>query len=99
MEEATGVVQEARCRVSEQQPTPRYWFPPKTYGWGWGPPCTWEGWLVLLAYCGLLLLAGIFFIPQQHPLGFLVSVLGLSGVLIVICFWKGEPPKWRWGGK
>jgi hypothetical protein len=27
---------------------PRYWFPAKTYGWGWGLPSTWEGWLVLV---------------------------------------------------
>jgi hypothetical protein len=29
---------------------PRYWFPAKTYGWGWGLPSTWEGWLVLVGY-------------------------------------------------
>ena len=22
---------------------PRYWFPAKRYGWGWGPPSTWQG--------------------------------------------------------
>ena len=31
-----GVVQEARCQVNEPEPSPRYWFPAKTYGWGWG---------------------------------------------------------------
>jgi hypothetical protein len=33
---------------------PRYWFPAKRYGWGWGLPCTWQGWLVLAAYLGLM---------------------------------------------
>ncbi|WP_269146578.1 hypothetical protein [Xanthomonas oryzae] len=23
-----------------------YWFPAKTYGWGWGLPTVWQGWLV-----------------------------------------------------
>ena len=76
----------------------RYWFPAKRYGWGWGPPCTWEGWLVLLAYLILLPVAVLFFPPDRNMTGFLVSVLVLNGVLIAICFWKGEPPKWRWGG-
>ena len=89
----------AGCRVSEQQPTPRYWFPAKSYGWGWGPPCTWEGWLVLVCFFSLLVLAGVSFVRSQNLPAFLVSVLGLNAVLIAICFWKGEPPEWRWGGK
>jgi hypothetical protein len=78
---------------------PRYWFPAETYGWGWGLPSSWEGWLVLLAYLILLPVAVLFFPPHEHMPGFLASVFGLSTVLIAICFWKGEPPKWRWGGK
>ena len=97
MEKAAGVVQEARCQVSDPEPKPRYWFPAKTYGWGWGPPCTWEGWLVLLAYLLLLPVAVVFFPPDRNMPGFLMSVLGLSTALIAICFWKGEPPKWQWG--
>ena len=23
-----------------------YWFAAKTYGWGWGLPTVWQGWLV-----------------------------------------------------
>ena len=88
-----------KSNASAPRRSARYWVPAKTYGWGWGPPCTWEGWLVLLAYCALLLTAGFLLIRQQNVPGFFVSVLGLNGVLIAICFWKGEPPKWRWGGK
>ena len=28
--------------IPEPNP-PRYWFPVKRYGWGWGLPGTWEG--------------------------------------------------------
>jgi hypothetical protein len=24
--------------------------------------------------------------------------LALSAVLVAVCWWKGEPPRWRWGG-
>ena len=75
---------------------PRYWFPAKTYGWGWGPPSTWQGWVVLLEYLILLLLAVVAFPPDRNMPGFLASVFGLTGVLIAICWWQGEPPGLRW---
>ena len=76
---------------------PRSWFPAKTYGWGWAPPSTWQGWVVLLEYLILLPLAVVAFPPEHAMPGFLASVFGLTGVLIAICWWKGEPPRWRWG--
>lgn len=76
---------------------PRSWFPAKTYGWGWGPPSTWQGWLVLLGYLVLLVLAIVVFPPERNRTEFLASEGILTGVLIVVCWWKGEPPRWRWG--
>lgn len=76
---------------------PRYWFPAKRYGWGWGLPATWEGWVVLLAYLAALPLAVRLFPPERGLPGFLAAVLGLSALVIAICWWKGEPPRWRWG--
>lgn len=26
----------------------KYWFPAKRFGWGWGLPSAWQGWVVLL---------------------------------------------------
>ena len=31
----------------------KYWFPAKRYGWGWGLPSTWQGWIVLAGLCGV----------------------------------------------
>jgi hypothetical protein len=31
-----------------------YWFPAKRYGWGWGPPRVWQGWVVLAIFFALL---------------------------------------------
>jgi len=85
--------------MTARQPVPRYWFPAKTFGWGWGPPCTWEGWLVTLAYLVLLPACIKLFPPDKNLPGFLGSSVGLTVLLIAICWWKGEPPRWRWGGK
>jgi hypothetical protein len=74
-----------------------YWFPAKRYGWGWGFPITWQGWLVFAAFFALLL-AGIYlFPPGQSLAAFLLYVIILTVVLLGICWLKGEPPRWRWG--
>ena len=74
-----------------------HWFPAKRRGWGWGLPCAWQGWLVLVAYV-VLLAAGAWFFgaPRRSP-GFLLWTGGLSVLLGACCWLKGEPPRWRWG--
>jgi len=83
--------------LPEARRTPRYWFPAKTYGWGWGVPCTWEGWLVLAVFIGLIIGVVRICPPERSRAGFLAGVLGLAAALILVCWWTGEPPKWRWG--
>jgi hypothetical protein len=74
-----------------------YWFPAKTYGWGWGTPTTWQGWAVTLAYL-VLLFGGIAWInPGQHVGAFLLYTALLSALLVFICWRTGERPRWRWG--
>ncbi|MEM9081121.1 MAG: hypothetical protein AAGC74_10565 [Verrucomicrobiota bacterium] len=72
----------------------RFWFPAKKrgFGWGWGFPVTWEGWVVMLVYLGALVGAGLFFDPGKSLWVFLGLVLVLTGGLFWICFKKGEPP-------
>jgi len=75
----------------------KYWFPAKRYGWGWGSPSSWQGWLVLVVYFGLLGL-GVLRFRSDRDLYFFLAFVGLLSVLLVaICWLKGEPPKWRWG--
>jgi hypothetical protein len=77
--------------------TSKYWFPAKRYGWGWGVPSTWQGWLVLAAFV-FLVFVGSFLFPPGKELGrYLVYVAMLCGLLIGVCWLKGEPPRWRWG--
>ena len=75
------------------------WFPAKRYGWGWGLPVTWQGWAVMAAYF-VVLLIGVFGIDPERQLPlFMAWMLGWSAVLVAICWWKGERPRWRWGGR
>ena len=75
----------------------KYWFPAKRYGWGWGPPATWQGWIVFAAFIGLLIANAFAYSPRLYFWSYLFNTVVLSGVLIVICWLKGEPPRWRWG--
>jgi hypothetical protein len=74
-----------------------HWFSAKRYGWGWGLPATWQGWVVLCAFCVLLVVGFWAMPPQQHPLVFAMYVLGLVALLMGVCWLTGEPPRWRWG--
>ncbi len=75
----------------------RIWFPAKKYGWGWGPPCAWQGWVVMGVWFVLLTVGGIFLAPLSTGLFVAYAVL-LGIVLITVCWIKGEKPRWRWGG-
>jgi hypothetical protein len=75
----------------------KYWFPAKRYGWGWGIPGTWQGWLVLAVY-GAMLVVGIFLFPPSAGFGpYILYLAVVSALPIVVCWLKGEPPRWRWG--
>jgi len=72
------------------------WFPAKKYGWGWGPPCAWQGWVVMAVWLVLLGGGGLFIAPRSIGL-FVGYAFVLGAVLFVVAWLKGEPPRWRWG--
>ena len=78
---------------------PQYWFPAKRYGWGWGPPQTWQGWVVVGVYAAVIVAVMFRFPPRAELVRFELCLLGATVALIGICWAKGEPPRWRWGGK
>lgn len=77
--------------------TPRYWFPAKRYGWGWGFPSVWQGWAVLASFAVLLIGGVIVLLPKYGSFVFATYVACLCLGLTVVCWLKGEPPTWRWG--
>jgi hypothetical protein len=76
----------------------KYWFAAKRYGWGWGLPSTWQGWLVVAVYFALVG-TGYFVLRPNTPDLYAICVCIFSALPFAICWLKGEPPTWRWGGK
>ena len=78
-------------------PSRRYWFPAKRFGWGWGLPTAWQGWVVLLVYAAIIAVLIWRVPPSSYPSLFCGSVVIVSLLLVMVCWLKGEPPSWHWG--
>ena len=83
--------------AAEMPAVPRYWFPAKRYGWGWGLPCAWQGWAVFVVFVGLMALGVVLVPPHRNMSAFLAWTAVLTVLLLACCWLKGEPPKWRGG--
>ena len=84
-------------RVSTDRKKNNYWFRAKRYGWGWGMPATWQGWIALIIYL-VLIATCAFFLPPAGRMGlFWGLTILLTLLFILICWIKGEPLGWRWG--
>ena len=53
-------------------PPEHAWFPTKTYGWGWGLPRRWQGWVVVVAFFAAL--AGATPLLPRHALWYVIVV-------------------------
>jgi hypothetical protein len=76
------------------------WFPAKKYGWGWGFPVVWQGWLFFVLWAAALF-GGIAYILANVLPSYVIPLflIIMGAVLIAVCLAKGEQPKWRWGTK
>jgi hypothetical protein len=74
----------------------KYWFPAKRYGFGWGAPITWQGWAVLVSWL-IVFFSGVRFFAVRHSRLHIAFAAGMVILLLIICYRKGEPPRWRWG--
>jgi hypothetical protein len=73
----------------------KIWFPAKKYGWGWGVPCAWQGWVALMVY--LILVSGASFVysPLDEMGAWETCVVVFTLAFVGVCWWKGEKPRWR----
>lgn len=81
----------------------KFWFKVKDYGWGWYP-ASWQGWLVIAAWVGVLIWIFRDIDSTSHSgsdtlIAFFIPLVISVAVLIAICWFTGERPSWRWGGK
>jgi hypothetical protein len=76
-----------------------YWFKRKLFGWGW-TPARWQGWVTLIVFA-VLIAWDIGRVSASSGgdtlLGVAPSTIILLMLLIVICYRKGEKPRWQWG--
>jgi len=74
-----------------------YWFAAKRFGWGWGLPKTWQGCVITVIWA-IVLFVGIRALPFH---GRVVAqgafAIAMIAIYMLICYWKGEPPRRRWG--
>lgn len=74
------------------------WFPAKRYGWGWGFPNTWQGGVVVVTWLIGVLAGTLALLRTTWTAVLLIPFLAVMvGLLLVICWIKGERPRWRWG--
>ncbi len=85
----------------------KYWFRAKDYGWGWGLPLTWQGWLAFVTF-GVVLLSSVNMLILPYAQGevppanwivfFCIFALDVF-MLVAVSYRYGETPEWRWKGK
>ncbi len=78
-----------------------YWFKRKLYGWGW-VPALWQGWAATLIYILSLVYLFMRIDENSHSISdtfidMAVPFLVLTGLFILVCYLKGQKPRWQWG--
>jgi hypothetical protein len=74
------------------------WFAPKRYGYGAGPPVSWQGWVVLLGFLAVVGIATYFF--ALRPLAmFAILVPAVVALLAITSRTTRGGWRWRWGKK
>ncbi|WP_028968742.1 hypothetical protein [Sphingomonas sp. URHD0057] len=72
------------------------WFAPRRYGYGAGPPISWQGWAVTLAFATLAVGAGLRF--HDRPYQAVAALIPLIAVFMVIAAKTTRGGwRWRWG--
>jgi hypothetical protein len=52
----------------------------------------------MLAWVAIFIPTTPLLVVHGYWLAFSLFVLAMSAGLIAVCYVKGEPPRWRWGG-
>lgn len=74
------------------------WFAPRRYGWGSGPPITWQGWAVTLIYLGIFLGASQLLDRSIWAVASIVLPASAIFMTILAKTTRGGL-RWHWKGK
>ncbi len=80
----------------------RPWFGKRRYGYGWGLPQKWQGWVTLLIWT-MLVIASTKMLPKDKTapltdaLPWFSTLLILIVLLFVVCYKTSGKPEWHWG--
>lgn len=80
------------------------WFKKRTFGYGWGTPNTWQGWVVLISYLGYIYFEFQILDKNSHSASdtirpYLIRVIIATIILFAICYKTSGKPEWRWGNR
>ena len=74
------------------------WFAPKRYGYGSGPPISWQGWAITIGFILVTAALGVAF--ARKPLVFVAIVIPLMVLFSTIAAKTTRGGwRWRWGDK
>ncbi|MFH1275947.1 MAG: hypothetical protein ABIH82_02455 [Candidatus Woesearchaeota archaeon] len=71
----------------------KYWFKPKSFGYG-ATPCTWEGWLIVVLFVLYIFSLAYFFIPNN--MSYYYWYFGIGIVILIIISKKKTAGDWKW---
>lgn len=69
------------------------WFAPKRFGYGSGPPTSWQGWVVTIAFLGSVIFISLKF--RTDPVRLIALLTPVIAAFLVICA-KTTPGGWKW---
>lgn len=72
----------------------KIWFRRKLYGWGW-TPISWEGNLVMIIW--IVAFVSLISNITHYNYKSIFIILVMIGLLLYVCYKKGEKPRWQWG--
>jgi hypothetical protein len=74
------------------------WFAPKRYGYGAGPPITWQGWAVTIGFVLVVIALSLAF--KDRPPALVAAIVPPTAAFLLICARTTRGGwRWRWGEK
>lgn len=83
--------------LTDRKASEQIWFPSRRYGFGWGMPFAWQGFVIYGVFFLVIALTVIVIGGSTHSfsdalIGLVPTVGLLVGTLIAICYRYGEKP-------